>query len=1498
MSREADTLESLLSSSEDSQLRVAFKSLQRSLFSCFYHSFKAFYERSRFDRSATEVALWGLFKVIYTLQLVSLTYPPALEEWTAFKWWVYVVSIARIDFVFVELGLCSVFFIVALVLAAGPVMLFLCVLAAEQNKAVMWVKRLRLGFVISVRAVYWMFLPALSMTIAAQKYAMSSQPTAPEYLDADTSCLRFPAIGLISCLFAGLIVIWTSLHALLSYDPFYTRTSASLSCRAHSKLEAIGVLCHALLVLSHFLLQESRRDLHLALCAGAGFALAIGNFLYLPFYTRLGNFAAVMEALVLGWTGTAQLTAGLLNSTSSFFIFSIVIPPPACVICWNFIDKRERWVLSRYIERFPEISSPYLAELVIRLLVQQSLSQTKTLSEEKHLQVLNLLQRFTVKFKLSQFAVLSEFLYVYSVQEHEGLARLHLSKARHCTYDFESSYNLFRYSSLLNDAAKQYYEEVDYVRFRGLYDRAKRADEAACLLELDFWTELSSQTPVVKSVENMGIRLYDAINAARKQSTQMLKQYPQNNLALKLYGTFLMEVYNDTEKGQELLGRGIYQAEHQTTQNRFSYFDDSNGILLLTGSGDALGCISYINTQASQILGIPQRLALNMNIANFIPECVIDGKRHNAALARFLSSCRHSEAIIPVNIFLVTHQGMLTEVLLQVKCMALEADPFFIAVLKAASFPREVAIYDDMQVIREHTLGFSVSVGFSDAYVSMKGCHLTQAFPEFRAWQEGREAVHRFRLVNTVNEVFVRLLDVKIGGTTIQILQVTADNQESKDWGAPECALGDFTEQMAATTRLSEVNQAVLASFKGILRKEKTKVKKSVHICFNLNPQVFELGITDFTPGKHINGKVKDATPLKKDEKPAKESDSNPAISGEILDLKDLVDLFPLGTGQNPDQPADQMSKFSEMLSVTGLEGDAKKGGASVASSAVSSNASFTSSRTAQLLLKTVNSAMSRFKIAFILTHIVVIAAVISMMLYLLFITRKYLTLLDVTDISDQRIVMVDIIDSVRGLQIGLNDYSSLNEAELRANLGASVAHMEAIVDSLAERLTDWSSGRHKEAYTKDSVMQWEMHDSHLNSAFINLINFLRRVVSEATSLLQKSTIKTSDSSFFFLYENAFGNPAMQANSSVHWFISQEQESLSSAMDVILILSGTTILLLLIFFLSVICPTVISVEHANQSVWSFFYRLPLDIVQEMCFRCEARLENTHGLEPEQKEEFEKFKSLEDRDKIKCSRKWPAILTRMWAYYVLTLGFFVFFYYEGYLECSHLLREKPMVEALAGERALAVESAYFWVREAVLVNTSESYFTINQVQSHFSPDSEAARLLDWLLITDQQLLKGESSNLSANKASESLLFSNACANQSAICAETLLPRGLHSALQSYNLDISSHFRTFTDMQNLQISKSLLQSVSRNLQSLYDSEVREALQQRLALIIGITILYVVLSAAFYFFLYVPMANEVRRTITHTWELARLIPIDLLERILKSIRSRSDPKRKKPS
>jgi len=1497
MSREADSLDSLLSSPEDSRLRVALKSLQRSLYSCFYQSFKNYYQRSRFDRSASEVAFWALFKTIYTLQLVSLTYPPALEEWTAFKWWVYVVSITKVDFVFVVLGLCSVFYVVALVLATGPVLLFIGVLMAEQNKATVWVQRLRQGFVISVRLAYWTFLPTLSMTIAAQKYAISSQTSAPEYLDADTASLHFPAIGLASFLFSALIVLWTSLHALLNYDPFYTRTSASLSCRAHSKLEAAAVLCHASLVLSHFLLQDSHRDLHLALCAGAGYALAVCNFLYLPFYTRLGNFAVVMEALILGWTGTAQLVAGMLNSTSSFFIFSVVLPLPACVICWDFIGKRERWVLAKYVERFPELGSPYLAELVIRLLVQQSLSQAKTLPEERHVQVLDLLQRFTAKFKTSQFAVLSEFLYVYSVQDHEGLARLHLSKARHCPFDFESCYNLFRYSSLLNDASKQYYEEVDYVRFRGLYDTAKKADEAACLLELDFWTELSSLTPVVKSVESMGIRLYDAINLARKQSTQMLKHYPQNNLALKLYGTFLMEVYNDTEKGQELLGRGIYQAAHQSPQNRFSYFDDSNGILLVAGSGDNLGCIAYINPQASQILGIPQRLALNMNIANFIPESVLDAKRHNTALARFLSACRHSEASVPVNLFVVTHQGSLTEVLLQVKCMALEADPFFITVLKSATFSREVALYDDMLVIREHTQGFAVAVGFSDSYVSMKGCHLAQAFPDFPTWQEKQASVHRFRLPNTVNEIFIRLLDVRIGNTTIRQLQVTADAEESLDWGA-ECQLGDFTEQVALTARSPEAHLAAFSSLKGILRKDKVKTKKIVHICFNLNPEVFELGLTDFTPGKHVQGKMKDATPLKKDEKVAKEANSDPAISVEILDLKDLTDLSQFGAGSNPDQAADQMSKFSELLSVTGMDAEAKKGGASVASSAVSSNASFTSSNTAQLLLKTVNTAMSRFKIAFILTHIVVVAAVGSMLVYLLLITQRYLTLLDVTDISDQRIVLVDILDSVRGLQLGSVVLNGFSESELRANLSASVTHMEAIVDSLAGRLTDWSAGRHKETYTKDIVLQWELHDSHLSSSLLNLINFLRKVVSEATSLLQKPQINPSDPSFFYLYYNSFGQPAQALNSSVHWFLSQEHLSLNTAMDVILILSGTTLLLLAVFFLGVICPTVVSVEQANQSVWSFFYRLPLDIVQEMCFRCEARLENTHGLEPEQKEEFDKFKNLEDRDKIKCSRKWPSILTRMWAYYVLTFGFFVFFYYEGYLACSQMLREKPMIENWAGERALAIASAYFWVREAVLVNSSDSYFSISQVQTLPSPGLEAAEMLNWLLATDKKLLTGEYSDLGTNQASKTLLFSNACGNQPVICSETLLPRGLHSGLHSYILDISSNFRTSADLRSLQLSKSLLQTVSRSLQSSYDTEIRAKLTQRLALVIGITVLYVVLSAAFYFFLYVPMANGVRRTITHTWELARLIPIDLLERILKSIRSRSDQKRKKPS
>lgn len=1496
MSREADSLDSLLRSPEASRLRLGLQSLQRSLYSCFYQSFKNYYQRSRFDRSASEVAFWTLFRVGYTLQLVSLTYPPALAEWTAFKWWVYVVSITKVDFVFVVLGLCSAFYVVTLVLATGPMILFVGVLMAEQNKATVWVERLRQGFVISVRSAYWAFLPALSMAIAIQKYTLSSQTSAPEYLDADTSSLRFPAIGLFSCFFAALLVLWASLHALLNYDPFYTRTNASLSCRAHSKLEVAAVLCHALLVVSHFLLQNSHRDLHLALCAGTGYALAFCNFLYLPFYTRLGNFAAAMEALVLGWTGTAQLVAGMLNSTSSFFIFSIVLPLPACIICWDFLGKRERWVLARYIDRFPELSSPYLAELVIRLLVQKSLAQAKSIPEERHAQVLDLLQRFTGKFKTSQFAVLSEFLYVYSVQDHEGLARLHLSKARHCSFDFESCYNLFRYSSLLNDASKQYYEEVDYVRFRGLYDTAKKADEAACLLELDFWTELSSLTPVVKSVESMGIRLYDAINSARKQSTQLLKHYPQNNLALKLYGTFLMEVYNDTEKGQELLGRGIYQAEHQSSQNGFSYFDDSNGILLVAGSGDNLGCIAYINPQASQILGIPQRLALNMNIANFIPEVVLDAKSHNAALARFLSACRHSEASVPVNLFVLTHQGSLTEVLLQVKCMALEADPFFITVLKTAAFSREVALYDDMLVIREHTQGFAVAVGFSDSYVSMKGCHLVQAFPDFPAWQEKKTAIHRFRLPHTVNEVFVRLLDVRIGNTTVRQLQVTADAEESLDWGA-ECPLGDFTEQVALTARSPEAYSAAFTSLKGILRKDKVKAKKTLHICFNLNPEVFELGQTDFTPGKHVHGKMKDATPLKKDGKVAKEVNSDPAIPCEILDLKDLTDLSPFGSGSSPDKATDQMSKFSELLSVTGLDAEAKKGGASVASSAVSSNASFTSSNTAQLLLKTVNTAMSRFKIAFILTHIVVIAAVGSMLLYLLLITQRYLTLLDVTDISDQRIVLVDILDSVRGLQLGSVVLNSLSESELQGNLTASVSHMEAIVDSLAGRLSDWSSGRHKDTYMKDIVQVWEMHDSHLTTSSLNLINFLRKVVSEATSLLQKSTLTVSDSSFFFLLQNCFGEPAQAMNSSVQWFIAQEQHSLSTAMDVILILSGTTILLLIVFFLGVICPTVISVEQANQSVWSFFYRLPLDIVQEMCFRCEARLENTHGLEPEQKEEFDKFKNLEDRDKIKCSRKWPSILTRMWLYYVLTLGFFVFFYYEGYLACSEMLRRKPMIENWAGERALAIASAYFWVREAGLDSTSDSYFSVNQVQTVPSADLEAAELLNWLQATDQELLIGDFSHFGLNAASEALLFSNACGNEPALCSETLLPRGLHSGLLSYVLDISSHFRSSSDLRSLQQSKSLLQTVSRSLQSSYDAEIRSQLTQRLALVIGITVLYVVLSAAFYFFLYVPMANGVRRTITHTWELARLIPIDLLERILKSIRSRSDQKRKKP-
>ena len=98
-----------------------------------------------------------------------------------------------------------------------------------------------------------------------------------------------------------------------------------------------------------------------------------------------------------------------------------------------------------------------------------------------------------------------------------------------------------------------------------------------------------------------------------KENLRLLRElyveYPSNGMVLELYGSFLLEMYNDPEKGADLMGRAASMQKYSerfqgNNAQKFSYFDENNGIIFISGKQKSLGEITYINEQACQLLGI------------------------------------------------------------------------------------------------------------------------------------------------------------------------------------------------------------------------------------------------------------------------------------------------------------------------------------------------------------------------------------------------------------------------------------------------------------------------------------------------------------------------------------------------------------------------------------------------------------------------------------------------------------------------------------------------------------------------------------------------------------------------------------------------------------------------------------------------------------------------------------------------------------------------------
>ena len=1343
-----------------------------------------------------------------------------------------------------------------------------------------------------------------------------------EYEGKPADSLGSVGVRLSGVLWAVLLVVESVLAVLFLYDIFTAHAHFRLEARAHSKVEILALACQTVATFSHFYLHERAHVLHYFVCLLGGAVTCLAYIYFLPFYSLFINFVNALAYTVFAWSAFALILSDVLTNATCGFLLTILVPFVIPVLLWNVLERRCDYVKATYLQEFVHLRTVYQCELCIRFAAQDFKSKGPAQSawqqyyKETQFELFN---RMTSRFGDSMYSGIWEFAFIFGTLKDESLARIKLSKTSNCSFDLECVFNQYRFVRLLARRTEKANEEVEYVNFRLLYDKAKKADEESCHLQLDFWTELSAEKPIVNKVETLARRVNLSIARAKELFAKLVQLFPKSHLALNLYGTYLSDVLNDTEKGRDLINRSMFEkneleGKSLIMENRFSYFDESNGIMLLSGSSDSIGSIIYINTEAGNILGAKASFALGMNIASFLPQTLINQQLHDVAMRRFLLFSTSNDVGLPFNLFLVDLGGFLVEIHIQVKCMSLDLRQFFIVALKKINAPREVCVFDTEFLIKSHSRAFPFLVGFSDEMVLYANMQVDQMIIDFHRLREANpvNSVFEYMIPGTINTLAMRFVNLEFRGRKLQLLYCTQDQEEREKWcsDAEKDAADNFADLMHSdkpSPVASIILPVVLAEGTNELKSslKKTKEKKGLNVKFDLEPVFYELPETDFKAGKREIGKMKDAAPL--DPKQAKSisftQEANPkeVVENQICDLRDISDFNLQGQDENMD--ADQQSKVSMALISELSQGlDPRKSAKSVASSAVSSNSSFTSSATAVQLLKIVQSSMTRFKCSFLFTNLVVICSVLAMVIYLAVASAKYEDTLVIQELSIQRSICCTFATLARDL-ILIN--SNILPAETTFYMGlldANLQEFNQILDLLMNKVEDFSSDQYRSLYLDDVIPTWELSAGTTVYVQESLLNVLRKLSTYTTSVLASPTytLNSTHPGLFYLTRNGQGETLRVLNESVWYFISGEQEGLKSTLTIIGGLGILALLLMMACFVIVMLPTVFQVDRSNQNVWTFFYRLPLDIIQDLKFRREERIEMVHGVEPIEKQgETTHFKSIKSRLQIQCSRKWPYVFSRIWVYYLLTVGYAVYFYFDVYLDLAKQLHSKPERLNLLGERDLQIVTAYYWLQETLLSDSQLSLKAIHPgSQLTASPFLQLNAAISHLDILEDELAASSNRDLGMSANSTSLSFDDACEVGDTVCFSTLLVRGLHSGLRGYSQDLAYLSRSALptvspQVTQVRVTTRYLHDLARAMIQSANSEMAADIQTVRLRVELVTAAYCVVCILFYLVVYLPMAGLVRKQLTDIWDLAGLIPIDLLERIKRALRVNDPPK-----
>lgn len=1178
---------------------------------------------------------------VRTLHLLSLVYSETAEftGWTETRAAWGLLAMTRIDKLCMDSGFFSYWVYTTAALVFGAVAALLLLVYQQHQFGRCSTRIAKYGFLLPTWAVTrLLYIPALCSSAALLKYSILSTRDMPEYRNLASTALNSGSTGLYLGWVGLGVVALGLLESLFLFDISLLENSRLRGASAHCTLQLLERLVSSFLVVLHFSLQDfhwvAYKSLMLALCA----LLAGLTVWYMPYYHSFFNYMLVVRYGITALASLCFIVGLFLDEAAvTLSLFLVLIIPTLYFLRYGMTRRLE--LLAASVNQKSQINGIFEKELALRWKISQLTPTDKAGITGILLEYAD----FASTRSKRKIVVLWETHFCLDFMQDERLSRIKLAKALNCASTLWEDFQEFQLREQLSTEHCDYHEEVDFVNYQTLLERAKKYDEQFCFLLLSFWSEVSSRAQVWNRMERLITRIDLTLKELKHLYEDLTKKYPKSPSGLRLFGTFLRDLCNDRVKADNVLKKAetelllqVRTAKSEQHSQQFTYFNETNGLLIISGAQRSFGIVTFANLEAAHTLGYPSVAALvGQDVNQLVPPPFYHN--HHDHMRKFLDKCASPVIELPFTVFMKKMNGNIIEMYSSMKCTALSGHPFFIVALRARGSGREIALLSPERRIYVHTDGFPEAV-LGD-YVNLQGKSVEDLIPFFSEIEAAKHLFQAFKAKSNTRSLNLMVARSVINRVNIDILMVFTDKAELQKW---KLDAGSH-ERHELKFSAEEHSPVSMASWVQDSKPEAT---------FSYSP-VRKL---TYAPVPHSQAE-------------------------------------PLAAKTDPDFTKDTAKTDINLASFNTIMQNlyARKAGSS--------------SQTDFSLLRKADKALKLLAVVLLALTVLLVAFSLGVLAYIQVYIASIEPDAVVSQFLQAPYDFIALSDLARDADLlaGAEGEAWADVAEGMGNHTQSLVELKTLLVDGANRLALFlhSEQRHFLTWARrsgvDTILERQVEEA-LGELISNVTSTQGLAVSQS---LAPPTL--SSPALYYLYHNGQSDPLTALNHSLTAYLVQESQYIATFRTYLLVLCCLFAGLFLLCC-SLLIPVLVSIQRASLGVWAFFFDMQLAQVLEAKAKCMDRLEREHGHDLSQASNSSQSKSrfqaenMKARLRIQLPREWWSLAWKLALLLAISMGFYLGVNALGSQEVASSQQDY----LLKAEELMAVRSLFrlggLWLKE--------------------------------------------------------------------------------------------------------------------------------------------------------------------------------------------------------